>query len=213
MIPRLHYFPPMCSLAAIAAFELAGAEYQPIFQDMAGDRSNLRALSARGQIPILETDDGVITDTLAILYWLNLRHRDAIILPHQPVALVTALSKIAWFSSHLHIVRRRYFRPELFGAPTEVAAHMREVAYPIYWSGLVMIDTWLRDGGLGCRGVEAYALLFYHWATSDAMPVGELKHYTALVRQLMENKGVRHALTLHASPLLAEGVWPTDRPV
>jgi glutathione S-transferase len=200
---RLHYFPPMCSIASMTALELAGAPYEAVFEDMAGDQAGLRAVSVLGQIPVLETDEGTITDTIAIIYWLSRRFPDAALLPTDTAGLTSALSKMGWFGSHLHIVRRRYYLPALFGAPASVEEEMRAVALPIYWKALQQVDAWIGDTGLGGAGIEAYALLFYHWAAMDRLPIHELRGYSRLAARLMEHTGVRRALALHDSPLLA----------
>ena len=201
---RLHYFPPTCSLASMTALELVGAVYEPVLQDIAGDRSSLLAISPLGQIPVLEKDDGVITDTAAIIYWISRRFPEARLLPAHADGLTTAMSRMGWLGCHLHIVRRRYFMPCLFGAPEEAAGHMRAVARPIYWKALQQLDCWIGQDVLGGLGVEAYALLFYHWALMDGLPAEELKHLSALARRMVEIEGVRRALELHNSPLLAD---------
>lgn len=201
---RLHYFPGTCALASMATLELAGAPYEPVFQDLMADRSPILALSPLGKLPILETDDGIITDTIAIIYWLSQLYPEAGLLAPDPAGLTAALSKMAWLGSHLHIVRRRYSRPDLFGVPVEAAEQMRAAARPLYWQGLEQVETWIASGGLGGAGVEAYALLAYHWAAVDGMPIDELTHYTALASRMMEHDGVRRALALHASPLLPD---------
>ena len=200
---RLHYFPPMCSLASMAALELAGASYEPVLQDMAGDRAALRAVSPLGQIPALETDEGVVTDTIAIIFWTAQHFPEARLLPTGGRGLTIALSRMGWLASYLHIVRRRYFMPALFGAPPEAVESMRTAAYPVYSKGLAQLDSWVEADALGGLGVGAYALLFYHWAAMDRMPLDGLDHLAKLVARLMEKEGVRRALERHASPLLA----------
>lgn len=200
---RLHYFPPMCSLASMTALELAGATYDAVLQDMAGDRAALRRVSPLGQIPTLETDEGVVTDTIAIIFWIARHFPEAELLPTDAGGLTTALSRMGWLGSYLHIVRRRYFRPALFGAPPEAEEPMRAVARPLYATALAQLDSWIGDGALGGPGVEAYALLFYHWAAMDGMPLDGLDHFTKMAGRLMEQEGVRRALDRHASPLLA----------
>lgn len=201
---RLHYFPLMCSLASMTALELIGASYEPVLEDLSGDRAALLAVSPQGQIPVLETGDRVITDTIAIIYWLSDRFPEARLLPTDPDGLTTALSRMGWLGSHLHIVRRRYALSHLFGVPQDAMDQMRAVAKPIYWKALVQLDSWIGQDALGGLGVEAYAFLFYHWAAADQMPIAELRHFSSLAKRMMENEGVRRALKLHNSPLLAD---------
>jgi glutathione S-transferase len=171
---------------------------------MVEDAPALRAISPLGKIPVLETDEGVISDTIAIIFWLSRRFPEARLLPVDDHGMTAALSKMCWLGSHMHIVRRRYFKPELFGAPDNAVEEMRAVAYPIYWAGLETINAWIGQDALGGTGVEAYAFLFYHWAAMDGVAARELPHFSALAARLMAIDGVCRALQRHESPLLLE---------
>ena len=113
---RLHYSPPMCSLASMTALELAGTPYDPVLQAMSGDRADLGAVSPLVKIPVLQPGDVVITETIAILCWIARLVPEARLMATDPDEVITAMSRMSWFSSHLYIVRRRYFTPALCGA-------------------------------------------------------------------------------------------------
>ena len=203
---RYHYARPACSLVGMIAIEASGARYEPVLVDLASDRSELRAINPTGKVPTLQADELVVTDTVAIVHWLARRYPDAGLLPADPDAMSLALSKMAWFGSVLHILRRQYTRPMMFCDGVEAQAEVKAVATPRYWAGLEQVNDWIGTGELGdpaaSLGVEAYALLFYHWGMMDRQPVETLPHYAALARRLAGREGVSRALARHGSPLL-----------
>lgn len=71
---RLHYAPDNASLIVRLALEELGLPYATVLVDRkarAQTGAGFRALNPRGQIPVLETGDGPIFETAAILLWLT----------------------------------------------------------------------------------------------------------------------------------------------
>lgn len=199
---RYFYATPTCSLAAMVALEATGTAYEPVLVNLASDRGALRSVSSMGKVPVLQADSLVITDTVAITYWLAQQFPQANLLPSAPDLMALALARLTWFGSVLHIARRQYTRPMMFCEGADAQAAVKTAAAPRYWAELVRVDEWIGSGQLSAIGVEAYALLFYHWGLIDGLPMGELTHYTALAKLLSARDDVGRALTRHASPLL-----------
>lgn len=68
----LHYAPGTISIAVAIALEETGTPYQPVKVDFASGAQNgaaYLALNAKGRVPTLETPDGVLTETGALLEW------------------------------------------------------------------------------------------------------------------------------------------------
>jgi glutathione S-transferase len=199
---KLFYAPPSCSLVAMAALEVANAAYEPVLVDLGGDRAQLRRVNPLGKVPTLDADGEVITDTVAILYWLAQRYPAARLLPTDDVsAMSAALARMAWFGNVLHIVRRRYILPIMFSGDADAQASIREKAAGEYRAGLAQVNSWIGD--LDCPlGVRLYALLFFHWATRDQIDLSMLDDLRNAVEPLIAREEVRRALDLHQSPLL-----------
>lgn len=74
---RLHYAPDNASLVIRLALEEMGLSYDTVLVDRSvneQDGAAYRALNPNGLIPVLETPDGAIFETAAILLWLCDRH-------------------------------------------------------------------------------------------------------------------------------------------
>ena len=198
---RYFYCPPTCSLAAMVALELAGAAYEAVEIDPRGDRAELLAVNPEGKVPVLEVEGTVITDTVAILYWLARRFPEAALIPADDTGTALALSRIAWFGNVFQITRRRLVRPQMFAPDTDAQQAIRLAATNEYAAALTKVDGWMAEPDCPLA-VQACALLFYHWAVRDDQPVDHLRAYGAVVERLVARDDVQRALVRHASPLL-----------
>ena len=71
---RLHYAPDNASLIIRLALEELGLRYETCLVDRAKNaqsQATYLAINPNGTIPVLETPDGVLFETAAILLWLS----------------------------------------------------------------------------------------------------------------------------------------------
>ncbi|MCU9847668.1 glutathione S-transferase family protein [Defluviimonas sp. WL0024] len=121
----LHYAPDNASLIVRLALEELGQPFETRLVDRgvrAQDGAAYRRLHPNGLIPALETPDGPIFETGAILLWLSERHGAMAPQPGAPDR--AAFLKWLFFTSNtLHADIRLHFYPESHaGAPDCVAA-------------------------------------------------------------------------------------------
>ena len=198
---RYIYCPPTCSLAGMAALEITGAAYEAVEIDPQGDKAVLLAANPDGKVPVLDADGTIITDTVAIIYWLARRFPASNLLPTDETRMALALSQMAWFGNVLHIARRRMVRPQMYSPDTAAQQSIRLVGERDYAAGLEKVDGWLADPDCPLA-VQIYALLFYHWGLLDGQSVQRLDRYTATAERLCREVEIRRALQCHNSPLL-----------
>ena len=71
----LYYAPGACSMASHIALEETGAPYQTQLVGLAqGEQTKpeyLNKVNPRGKVPALHTDDGILTENVAILTYLS----------------------------------------------------------------------------------------------------------------------------------------------
>jgi glutathione S-transferase len=118
---RLHYAPDNASLCVRLALSEAGLPYETALVDRAKQAQNspdYLALNPNGLIPVLETPQGPLFETGAILLWLADSHPDTGLLP-QPTdpGRGRALSWLFWLSNTLHPSLRLLFYPNKHIAP------------------------------------------------------------------------------------------------
>ncbi len=124
----LHYAPDNASLIVRLALEEIGAPYQTALVDRsirAQDSAAYRRLNPAGLIPALETEDGAMFETGAILLWLSERH--GLLAPAPGHRERPHFLKYLFFLSNaLHADMRALFYPERYAdAAADLLAHHR----------------------------------------------------------------------------------------
>lgn len=120
----LHYAPDNASLIVRLVLEGAGLPYRTTLVDRAIRQQNsaaYRALNPTGLIPTLETPQGAISETGAILLWLADHHAIA---PGPQAADRGAMLRWLFFTSNTaHADLRQLFYPEYYVPANAVRAH------------------------------------------------------------------------------------------
>ena len=120
----LHYAPDNASLIIRLVLEEAGLAYRTALVDRAvsaQDSAAYRAINPAGLIPALETPDGPLFETAAILLWLADRHT----LGPAPDAPTrgTFLKWLFFLSNTAHADLRQLFYPGQYVPPEATAGH------------------------------------------------------------------------------------------
>ncbi|MES0825221.1 glutathione S-transferase family protein [Ruegeria sp. SCP11] len=121
---RLHYAPDNASLVIRLALEEMGLPYETVLVDRRRneqDSAAYRALNPNGLIPVLETPQGPIFETAAILLWLADTHEKLAPAPDSPDR--AAFLKWLFFASNtLHADLRILFYAEKYIDPRQAEA-------------------------------------------------------------------------------------------
>ena len=120
----LHYAPDNASLIIRLVLEEAGLPYRTALVDRRTDAQNsaaYRAINPAGLIPALETPDGPLFETAAILLWLSDRHD----LGPKPDAAArgTFLKWLFFISNTVHADLRQLFYPQQYVPADATAGH------------------------------------------------------------------------------------------
>lgn len=129
---RLHYAPDNASLIVRLALGELAQPHESILVNRATreqDSTAYRALNPAGLIPVLETPDGPVFETGAILLWLADQHGGLIPAPDDP-GRAGALKWLFFVSNTLHPALRMVFYPARHVGPdtdaqTRLRAHMQ----------------------------------------------------------------------------------------
>lgn len=119
---RLHYAPDNASLCVRLMLEELGIPYETALVDRGKNAQSSDAyiaLNPNGLIPVLETPQGVLFETGAILLWLADRHQKFAPAPDAPERGET-LKWLFWLANSLHPALRMLFYPEKY-SPDPVA--------------------------------------------------------------------------------------------
>lgn len=123
----LHYAPDNASLAVRLALEMAGLAYSTQLVDRRARAQRSPAylrLNPMGHIPVLETGDGVMFETGAILLWIT-EQAQGLIPPPGDADRGRALTWLFWLSNSLHPALRARFYPDVWPQTPPEAARNR----------------------------------------------------------------------------------------
>lgn len=213
---RLHFAPDNASLPVRLLLESLGCAYETSLVDRAAraqDGAAYRAINPAGKIPALETPQGVIFETAAILLWLEERHAGTAPAPGTPQR--GDLLKWLFFASNtLHADLRLAFYPQdsVGEAPALQATLHAHVTRRISRHFAILDDA----AGTGLSFLNApapTALDFYvascmRWAAlygpggTEWYHACEFPHLNALARRLEDLPAVQRTAA-------AEGLGPT----
>lgn len=122
---RLHYAPDNASLCVRLVLEHLAIPYETTLVDRRANAQrnpDYLALNPNGLIPVLETPEGAMFETAAILLWLADRHGGLAPAPDSPER-GDFLKWLFWLSNTLHPALRMLFYPEKYAVH---AADLRE---------------------------------------------------------------------------------------
>jgi glutathione S-transferase len=103
---RIYFSPLACSLATRIALYEAGVSAEFVQVDMHAQRTehgdDYRAIHRLGLVPLLECEDGYVSENAAILQYLGERYADAALLPKDPLGRTRARQWLSFVGSELH---------------------------------------------------------------------------------------------------------------
>ena len=128
---RLHYAPDNASLCVRLALDCLGRAYDPVLVDRSTrDQKSAAymALNPNGLIPVLETPQGPLFETAAILLWLADQHPGTLMPAPKSPDRGPALTWLFWLANTVHPALRMLFYPDQYTAsdPAALRARTRE---------------------------------------------------------------------------------------
>lgn len=198
---KLFHSPGACSMVAHIALEESGADYEPV-RVMLAEGEHLRpeylTINPHARVPALATDQGTITENVAILNYVADRFGAAGSVPRSdPFVAARCNELLGWFASSVHIAFAQIWRAARFS--DEVAVHPAiqqggKSAVEKYFREIddLIGDAWL----VGDRftAADSYALTFYRWGRRIGMDMRAYPKWAALNQRLLGEPSVRRVV-------------------
>ncbi|MDP5362734.1 MAG: glutathione S-transferase family protein [Paracoccaceae bacterium] len=164
---RLHYAPDNASLCVRLALEELDLPYETVLVERSTQAHKSPAflsLNPNGLIPVLETQNGPMFETGAILIWLADTHKK--LLPAVDAAeRMHAIQWMLWLANTLHPTLRMLFYPDQYAqgdtGPTYRMARIR-LAAQLDLLAAVQTAQWLDDDAPSAQG--CYLAPMLRWA-------------------------------------------------
>lgn len=178
---RLHYAPDNASAIVRLALEELGQPYTPVLVDRRAEAQRSAAylkLNPAGRIPVLETPEGPISETGAILLWLADRHGDGRMAPAPDAPTRGAfLAALFFLANTLHPDLIMCFYTHRYG-PEAAKTAIRSAAQARVAGHIRLLEGMMpeRLGGPEPSALDFYAAFLLRWArlypAGAAMEVG-----------------------------------------
>lgn len=188
---RLHHAPMACSLASRLALMEAGLPHEVVVvHTTRGEQKTdaYRRINPRGQVPALETNEGVLTESTAILpYIADLAPDRALLPPPGSFERAQAQMWLSYLSSTVHAAYGGLLKPDL--APVRP---VREVFQAQLVAALQGIDAHLagREYMLDRFSVvDLYLLVFSLWR-AIAGPLPAMPNLDAFQMRMLARPGI-----------------------
>lgn len=203
---RFFYTPGSCSLAAHIALAEAGADYEPIRIDTAAGeqlKPEYLAVNPKGRVPSVVTEDGVLTETVAILAWVADVFPAAGLLPKDAWARAQAQSINAYFASTVHVNHAHGRRASRWADDESSFADMRRKVPETMAASFRFIEDELIVGPwvLGERYsvCDGYLFTMTDWLVRDGVPSEQFPKVHAHAEAMRARPAVRKVLAEMAS--------------
>jgi glutathione S-transferase len=144
----LYYSPGACSLAPHIALEETGASYALQLASIAkGEQQASEYLNVDpgDKIPALRTNQGVLTENVAILTYIASSFPQARLLPEEPIGLARCISHMAYLSNTVHPAFTHIVRPSRFATDLSAQENVKAIGRENVWKLLQELDGLLDD--------------------------------------------------------------------
>jgi glutathione S-transferase len=165
---KLYYSQGSCSLLVHMVLEELGVAAQSVKVNLEGGEHRgaaYRAVNPKGKVPALATDEGILTECVAIVEWLLDRHGDGTLLARSGTwARAKTMEQVATLATEIHPLFNRFFHAADFSGDPAVQEAVKS-------RGTERLVAWFR---------EQDALLAGPWWSGGAAPT-VADHYFAVV--------------------------------
>ena len=198
---KLFYSPGACSLVTHIALEEAGADYEPVRVTLAeGEhlKPEYLAINPHARVPALATDQGTITENIAILNYIADRFGAAGSVPRGDAFLAGKCNELlGWFASSVHISFAQIWRAVRFTDDESLHPGIQQGGRQVLENQFAEIegkcgDGWLVGGRLSAA--DSYALTFFRWGRRIGMDMRDYPKWAALNARLLAEPSVRNAV-------------------
>ncbi len=199
---KLFYAPHTCSLASHIVLEHVGAKYSQVRINFAGSdqcKPEYLAINPKGRVPALVTQEGVLTETPAILVFLAQTFPDACLAPfEEPFAFAEVQAFNNYLCSTLHVAHSHRMRGSRWvDEPAAIVAMQRKVpesvgsCYELIESKMLKGPWVMGDAYTIC---DPYLFTIAQWLEEDGVNPSQFPKVMAHRNRMSNRPEVRRAI-------------------
>jgi glutathione S-transferase len=201
---KLFYSPGSCALASHIALEEAGAEYNAArvnFSNNEQRSSEYLTINPKGRVPALVTDDGILTETPAILAYIAQSFPQAKLAPlNDPFAFARAQAFNSYLCSTVHVAHAHRMRGTRWADdPTAIEAMKRKAPESV-GAAFALIEHGMLEGPwvMGERYTicDPYLFTLAEWLDADGVDLAKLPRVLDHRTRMYGRPAVKRAIAM-----------------
>jgi glutathione S-transferase len=205
---KLYWAPNTCALASHIALEEAGADYQSERLDLkAGQQRtpDYLAINPKGRVPTLVTDDGILTETPAILAYIAQTFPAAKLAPiDRPFDFARVQAFNSYLCSTVHVAHAHRVRGSRWADDPAAIAEMQRKVPQTVGDCFELIETKMLAGpwvmGDTYTICDPYLHTLTRWLDGDGVDVKRFPKVDDHARRMAERPAVQAALEQELAP-------------
>ncbi len=199
---KLFYAAGTCALASHIALEEAGAEYDAVRLDFRTNeqrKPEYLAINPKGRVPALVTDEGVLTETPAILAFIAQSFPSAGLAPTaDPFAFGSVQAFISYLCSTVHVAHAHRMRGYRWADDPAAIEEMRRKVPTTVGECFDLIEREMIKGpwvmGEAYTVCDPYLFTLAQWLEADGVNPARIPIVQDHRRRMLERPAVKRAL-------------------
>lgn len=203
---KFYYAPKTCALAVHLALEHIGEPYEAIALDFANQAQRspeYLGINPKGRVPALVTEQGILTETPALLLYLCQRYPEAEL---APLADLYATAKMQAFNSYLcatvHVAHAHRVRGIRWADDPIAIEAMKKKVPQSMGEAMALIENGLLEGpwvmGEQYTVADMYLFTIAGWLEGDSVDISKLPRVIAHRERMRKSPSVQRVLALYA---------------
>lgn len=203
---KFYYAPKTCALAVHLALEHIDEPYEAIALDFANQAQRSPAylgINPKGRVPALATEEGILTETPALLLYLCQRFPDAQLAPLNDLF---ATAKMQAFNSYLcstvHVAHAHRVRGYRWADDPIAIDDMKKKVPQTMGDAMALIENGMLEGpwvmGEQYTVADMYLFTIANWLEGDGVDLNKLPRVIAHRERMAKDPKVQRVLALYA---------------
>jgi glutathione S-transferase len=203
---KFYYAPKTCALAVHLALEHIGEPYEAIALDFANQAQRspeYLGINPKGRVPALVTEEGFLTETPALLFYLCQRFPDAGLAPLNDMF---AIAKMQAFNSYLcstvHVAHAHRVRGYRWADDPLALDDMKKKVPQTMGDAMALIENGMLEGpwvmGEQYTVADMYLFTIANWLEGDGVDLTKLPRVIAHRERMAKDPKVQRVLALYA---------------
>ncbi|MEH2625036.1 glutathione S-transferase [Bradyrhizobium sp. AZCC 1719] len=198
---KLYYAPGTCALASHITLEEVGAPYSAErlnFKENQQNSPDYLKINPKGRVPTLVTDNGVLTETPAILAFIAHSFPDAKLVPQDPFAFAQVQSISSYLCSTVHVAHAHKMRGARWATEETSFADMKRKVPETMTTCFTLIERDMLRGpwvmGEQYTICDPYLYTIAGWLEGDGVDLATLPKVAAHRKRMEERPAVQKVL-------------------